>query len=79
VMFWVRVAAAPWSVYLLRSGGVVLATVRRDPPPGNAHFSLWTIDGVVGHWSTLRDAKAFAEGRFKAGSSPTPGQEANRG
>lgn len=54
---WRRVGPARDGTWEYRQGDQVLATVRREDPPGNSHFSLWTISDQTGHEPTLREAK----------------------
>lgn len=67
---WKRHPALNYRYQLFDANGYVVAEVERHDPPNNSHFSLWTLDNFTGHFSTLRDAKAYAERvRLKSGGN----------
>lgn len=48
-------------IYQYCEGKTVLAEIERDDPPNNSHFSIWTIKGQKGSFSTKRDAQRIVE------------------
>lgn len=58
------------SAFDLVADGAVLATAVGEHPPNNSHIAIWYIEGETGHFSTLKEAKAWAERRIAAAPAP---------
>lgn len=48
-------------VYELRDGDKVLVTIEREDSQNSSGISIWQLVGQRRHFTTLRDAKRFAE------------------